>query len=97
MTFRQKRNYGISAARQGYIYFTCQRYSELSENQREYIRSLCREASKDDENNYKALLDTVTNSYPMQKSAMRYYMDISSLSRLVRKFYKLWRFDDKTA
>lgn len=97
MTFRYNRNYGISPARQGYIYFLCQRYNDVNDIKREYIMSVCREVSKGSENDYNALLDTITHSYPMQKSAMKYYMDISKLSRLVRKFYKLWRFDDKTA
>lgn len=97
MTFRKKRNYGIPAVLQGYLYYLCLRYNEINEDTKLRIRTVCRRAAGEDDKNYYALLDAITHSYPMQKTAMNYCMDVSNLSRLVKKFYQLWDFGSGVA
>ena len=82
--FRFKRSIPVEYSRQGYIYFVSKRYKELTAAERRQLRELCRKAGGE---YHQALLEYVTTENGAAAICTKYYLSISTLERLVRRYY----------
>ena len=83
--FRFKAGINVPYARQGYIYFTSLRYTELHEDKQRKIRQLCKECGGQ---HSKALFTAVTTETPVDLICNRCYLSKSTLNRMLREYYK---------
>lgn len=83
--FRYKKSLGLSAERQGYIFYTSRAYKDLKGEQRRLIRELCRECGGE---YYDALMEFVTKDNGATAVCMKHYISKSTLYRIVREYYR---------
>lgn len=86
--FRFKRSIPLDYNAQGYIYFQSLRYSELSEREKKKIRRFCKLAGGEYQ---EAVLAFVTGEEGENAICQRYFMSRSTLERMVRKYYMMWK------
>lgn len=82
--FRYKNRIPLSYDRQGYIFFYCKRYAQLTVEQQQQIINCCAAAGgvyKD------AVFRYMTSSSGAEKVCKQFYVGQSTLERCVRKFY----------
>ena len=83
--FRYKRSINVPYDRQGYIYFTSRRFSDLEAWQKEKIRALCEKCG----NEYAAaLFEFVTTDAGAVAVCLRHNLSQSTLERAVKKYYE---------
>ncbi len=88
--FRYKKSVGIPYERQGYIYFKSLLFETMSEEDRERIRAICKEAGGEYET---ALMRFVSTHEGAVKICMEFHISRSTLERAVRRYYRLWPMD----
>lgn len=89
--FKFMRTVGLSYEEQGECYFTCQRYAKLDRIERERIESICRSVSAGDDVKRQAILAYMTTRISWRETCARFYVSDSTLDRLRRRFYELWK------
>ena len=85
--FKKIRSLNMSYKKQGYIYFTCLNYQNLSDQQQREILNLCLKAGGE---HYGALFELVTSDIGVRKAASKHYISESTLHRIRNKFYSEW-------
>ena len=83
--FRYKAGIKVSYERQGCIYFTSLRYSELPEEKKREIRRLCRECGGQ---HSKALFTAVTTETPIDLICDTHYISSTTLKRMKKNYYE---------
>lgn len=83
--FRYKAGIKVSYKRQGYIYFTSLRYSELSDEKQKEIRRLCRECGGQ---HSKALFTAVTTETSVGLICDTHYIGRETLKRMKKTYYE---------
>lgn len=85
MGFRYKSGVDGDYARQGYVYFTSQRYRWLDKEAQQKILNLCMECGGE---HYQALFEFVTTDTTATAVGFKYYLDKSTLYRKVKLYYE---------
>jgi len=84
--YRYKRGIGLDYDRQGYVYFTSRRFTELNPRQQGRIRELCRECGGE---NAGALFEFVTTDRSATAICMAHYISSkTTLYRAVKRYYE---------
>jgi hypothetical protein len=85
MMFRLKKSIPLGYVRQGYIYFSCLYYKEMTQAQQLRIDDLCREAAGD---NWQALLEFLTSGKGAEIICDKHHIGSkTTLYEAVHRFY----------
>lgn len=85
--FRLSRRLSVPYEKQGYIYFCCLNYEEVTGQQRRRIDSLCKSVGGE---HRRALFEYLTSGSGAQKIADKHYISPATLYRLRQKFFESW-------
>lgn len=88
MNFRKLKGVRRPYKEQGLIHFLCVNYPKLSKEERKKIDDLCQTVG---EFNSRALFVFVTSERSAVSVADEYHVSESTLYRLRREFYELWK------
>lgn len=83
--FRLKRSVNVPYARQGYIYFTSLRYSEMPKSKQAAVRELCRLAGGP---YAAAVMEYVTTDHGAERVCQKHYLSRATLARYVARYYE---------
>lgn len=89
--FKYMRSLRMTYAEQGKCFFTCRNYERLDRIEQERIRSICASCGAGDDAKRRAIFTFMTTDISFRECCLRYYISDSTLDRLRRKFYELWK------
>ncbi len=82
-----KKSIPVDYIKQGYIFFISMRYKRLNTEDRERIRTICRQAG---EEYAQAVFEFVTTDRGAVEVCMKHHLSESTLERAVRRYYILF-------
>lgn len=89
--FKYMRALCLSYEEQGECFFTCKRFEQLDRIEQDRIRRICAACGAGDDAKRCAIFTFMTTGISFRECCMRYYISDSTLDRLRRKFYELWK------
>lgn len=87
MGFKKMRGVKLPYKKQGYIFFLCQNYDELSEDIQMEISLKCDEVAGEYSD---ALFAVLTTEKSISSIALQYHISESALYRYRKQFYEMW-------